>query len=156
MDSHAKNQYHTQAVEDALTLKQSIEHPERNIDVCMSAEKLHLIAENRHIVKCCAESILYCGRQCIALRGDIERLDQPGNPGNFLAMLKLLANHDPILKAHLEKPRLRNATYLSPHTQNEIIDIIGKGFIQKRIVNEIKEARFFRSWLMKSLPITER
>ena len=90
VDSHAKNQYHTQAVEDALTLKQSIEHPERNIDVCMSAEKLNLIAENRHIVKCCAESILYCGRQYIALRGDIERPDQPGSPGNFLAMLKLL------------------------------------------------------------------
>ena len=32
------------------------------------------IKKNQHIVKCCAESILYCGRQCIALRGDIEKL----------------------------------------------------------------------------------
>ena len=58
----------------------------------------------------CAQCILYCGRQCIALRGDIERMDQRGNPGNFLAMLKLIANYDPILKGHLENPRQRNAT----------------------------------------------
>ena len=72
-------------------------------------ELVNVIQENRHVVKCCAQCILYCGRQCIALRGDIERIDQPGNPGNFLAMLKLIANYDPILK-RLENPRQRNAT----------------------------------------------
>ena len=98
-------------------------------DVRMNAELLHSIEENRHILKCCAESILYCGHQCIALRGDIEKRDHPGNPGNLMAMLKLIANHDPILKNHLEHPRQRNATYISPYTQNEIIDIIGKRII---------------------------
>ena len=79
----------------------------------MNSEMFDRIKKNQHIVKCCAESILYCGSQCIALRGDIEKLDQLGNPANFLAMLT--ANHDPILKAHLEKPRLKNATYISGH-----------------------------------------
>ena len=40
-------------------------------------------------------------------------------------MLKVIANYDPVLKAHLEKPRQRNAIYISPRIQNEIIDIIG-------------------------------
>lgn len=83
----------------------------------------------------CAQCILYCGRQCTALRGDVKRIDQPGNPGNFLAMLKLIANYDPIMKRHLENPRQRNATYISP---NEIIDIIGKHTIQKSILEQMK------------------
>ena len=141
VDSHASNNYHIRAVEDALDFQCSIEQPQRNIDVRMNTELFHCMEENRHIIKCCAESILYCGRQYIALWGDNEKLDQSGNPGNFLAMLKLIANHDPVLKAHLEKPRQRNAT--SSHTQNEIIDIIGKRIIQKNIVREIIRAQFY-------------
>ena len=82
-------------------------------------------------------------RQCIALRGDVEKLDKAVNPGNFLSTLQLLSNHDPILKAHLEKPRLRNATYLSPDIQNQLIDVIGKRIIQKDLINEILHAKFY-------------
>ena len=65
------------------------------------------------------------------------------NPGNFLAILRLLSNHDPVLKAHLENPRLKNATYISPDIQNQIIDAIGKMIIQKDIINEILHARYY-------------
>ena len=58
-------------------------------------------------------------------------------------MSTVVANHDPVLKAHLENPRLRNATHTSPHTQNEIIDIIGKKIIQNSIIKEIIQARFY-------------
>ena len=58
-------------------------------------------------------------------------------------MLRLLSNHDPVLKAHLKTPRLRNTTYISPYTQNEIIDIIGKQMIQKSIIEEVILARFY-------------
>lgn len=143
VEGHASNNYHFRAVHDALDFQRSIEHPETNIDVRMSSNLFQRIQENRHIVKCCAECILYCGRQCIALRGDNEKRNQPGNPGNFLAMLRLVANHDPVLKTHLETPRQRNSTYISPHTQNEIIEIIGKQMIQKSIVDEIIQARFY-------------
>jgi hypothetical protein len=143
VEGHASNNYHFRAVRDALDFKRSIEQPERNIDVRISSDLFERIQENQHIVKCCAECILYCGRQCIALRGDNEKINQPGNPGNFLAMLRLLSNHDPVLKVHLETPRLRNTTYISPYTQNEIIDIIGKQMIQKSIIEEVVLARFY-------------
>lgn len=58
-------------------------------------------------------------------------------------MLTVMANHDSVLKAHLENPCLRNATYISPHTQNEIIDIIGKRIIQNSIIKEVIQARFY-------------
>lgn len=57
-------------------------------------------------------------------------------------MLNVTANHDPDVKAHLDKPQQRNAIYISPHAQNEIIDIIGKRMIQKSIAEEVKQACF--------------
>ena len=143
VDNHASHKYHTDAVEAALAFKQSVDQPQFNVDVRLNVELVNTIQENRHILKCCAQCILYCGRQCIALRGDTEKLSQPGNPGNFLSMLKVLANYDAILKRHLEKPRQRHATYISPRIQNEIIDIIGKHIIQKSILEKIQQARFF-------------
>lgn len=55
---------------------------------------------------------------------------------NFLAILRV----EPIT---ILPSRQRNCTYISPHTQNEIIKIIGKLMIQKSIVDEIIQARFY-------------
>lgn len=54
-----------------------------------------------------------------------------------------MPNHDVLLKVHLERPRLHNATYVPPRIQNEIIDVIGKSIIQKSLLNEEKEAKLF-------------
>ncbi|KAL7844825.1 hypothetical protein SRHO_G00233640 [Serrasalmus rhombeus] len=109
----------------------------------MDSAKEANIKENRHILKCVAEAVLYCGRQCIALRGSAEQQHCSGNPGNFLALLKLLSNHNEKLKQHLEKPKLKNATYLSPQSQNEMIDVIGKHVIQAKIVEEVRHAQMY-------------
>ena len=77
------NTYHLSAVADALAFLQSVKKSESNIDVRIDTERARNILENRHIVRCCAESVLICGQQCIALRGDKEALNQTGNPGNF-------------------------------------------------------------------------
>ena len=42
-----------------------------------------------------------------------------------------------MLHAHLHKPRAKNATYLSPTTQNDIINVIGYD------ATEVRKARFF-------------
>ena len=57
--------------------------------------------------------------------------------------MKLLAKHDPAINAHLESSKLRNASYVSPHIQNELINIIGKNIIQKHLVNEVVSAKHF-------------
>ena len=59
------------------------------------------------ILKCVLEAVIYCGRQCIALRGDNEKLNESGNPGNFLSLLKLMANHNEIIRIHLEAPQMK-------------------------------------------------
>ena len=75
----------------------------------------------------------------IALHGDKEKLDQPGNPGNFLALLKLMSESDPLLHEHLNTGRV---TYVSPQSQNEMIEVIGKQFIQAKRFEEIAEAKY--------------
>ena len=54
-----------------------------------------MIVENRHILKGVAEAVLYCGRQCIAPRGNSENLQGSGNAGNFLALMRVSVNPPP-------------------------------------------------------------
>ena len=65
------------------------------------------------------------------------------NPGNFLSLLHFMSESDEVLRNHLHAPEKRNATYLSPHSQNEIINIIGNDFILKQLLCEIREAKFY-------------
>ena len=55
----------------------------------------------------------------------------------------MVARHDDALMEHFTSSALRNAAYLSPDIQNELIHIIGKEIIQSGIVEEIKDAKFF-------------
>ena len=84
--------------------------------------------------------MLFCGRQCIALCGDAESGDGPGNPGNLLALLKPLSVNNSLLREHMESPVMKNAKYLSPRTQNEIVEVLGKHIILRNIINEVKKA----------------
>ena len=63
VDGHASNKYHTDAVEVALAFKRSVEQPQVNVEVRLNLELLNVIQDNRHIIKCCADCILYCGKQ---------------------------------------------------------------------------------------------
>ena len=130
-EGNATNGYHIRAVEAGLDFQRSIEQPQLNIDVRMNTQPFNRIAISAVVLSVLWATVYY------PQGGDTERLNQPGNPGNFLAMLTVVAGHDPILKSLLENPRLRNAMYISPYTQNEIIDIIGKKIIQNSIIKEI-------------------
>ena len=64
-----------------------------------------------------------------------------GNHGNFIALVNFRAQTDETLKKHLQNAP-RNAKYTSKTIQNQLIDIIGKR-IQKEILDEVKEAKFY-------------
>ena len=138
---HAEKSYHRDAMIAAQTFRESIENPSITLTCVFDKEKEKRIEENRQILKAIARAVLYCGRQCIALRGHREKLTQSENPGNFLALLKVLSESDPVLEAHLKTGG--RVTYLSPQSQNEMIEVIGKHFIQKKIVEEILEAKYY-------------
>ena len=86
---------------------------------------------------------ILCVKQCIAFRGHEEDINSNQNPGNFLSILKLLAETNEPLRGNIENPSRKNTTYLSPLIQNEITNIIGKDLLQANLVKEINRARFF-------------
>ena len=55
----------------------------------IDSSKAANIEQNREVLKSIAQAVLFCGRQCIALRVDVGNPDAPENPGNFLPLLKL-------------------------------------------------------------------
>ena len=139
---HENSLYHQKCMELADSFKYNVEHPDVSITSQVDARKAANIERNRSILKSLASAVLFCGKQCIALRGDAEKPETPGNPGNFLALLKLLATNDDILRKHLETPAMRNATYISPQSQNDLIEVIGEQIFQG-IVDDVNASPFY-------------
>ena len=96
-----------------------LKQPQSTVTVMHDTIKLK---HTRYIIKAVANVVLYCGRQCIGLRGTEEYLNLPGNPGNFLALMRLLGKYNNDIKMHLEHPSLKNATYLSPRIQEKKVN----------------------------------
>lgn len=69
--------------------------------------------------------------------------------GNFLGLLELLANYDPLLQEHVTKVKLsqdRNERlqvhYLSADSQNEFIGLCAD-YVRKCILEELKQAKYY-------------
>ena len=116
---HSAMKYHKEALEEACSFIQRRKQPTVTVTSQLDAKRAENIARNRQILECIIHCILYCGRQCIPLRGDVEVVNSVGNPGNFLAGLKLISKYNNVLQEHLLSPALRNAKMTSPQIQNE-------------------------------------
>ena len=98
------------------------------------------VQENRHYIKAVAEILLLTGQQSIAQRGHREN-NENVNRGNFLGLLKLVSNHDPIVaKKCVDLPK--NAKYTSPKIQNEVLQLLAD-MIRKQIIEEVKSSEKF-------------
>lgn len=51
--------------------------------------------------------------------------------------MKLLAAHDNTMRGHMQSLVMRNTTYGSVQTQNELIEVTSKHIILKNIVNDV-------------------
>ena len=130
-------------MEQAYNLKRAVEHPHTAISAQIDSSKAANIERNLEALKSLARAVLFCGRQCIALRGDVDNIDTPENPGNFLALLKLLAVYDSVLKSHLETPAMRCVTHLSSQTHNELIGVMSKHIILRGILDDLNAATYY-------------
>ena len=110
--AHADKQYHRDAMLAAKAFCETMENPTATIQCHISTEREKRIKENRKLLQLIGKAVLYCERQCIALRGDKERLYQPVNPGNFRALLKLISEGNDVRAQHLRNAN--RVTYISP------------------------------------------
>ncbi|CAN7949470.1 unnamed protein product [Ixodes pacificus] len=102
---------------------------------------------NKAKLRAIVETVLLCGRQDLALRGDEDygRLtleESVKNDGNFRTLLCYRANGGDCTLAEHIRTAGNNALYTSPTIQNEIISIIGN-LIQDKKVEAVHKAGFF-------------
>ena len=143
-EKHAQLNYHRHAVVEASDYLQRREVPNGTVSSQLSKKLSDNVKRNRQIVKCVIEALIFCGKQCIAIRGDSESLaDENVNPGNFLSVLKLVARHNEVLASHLSQPAMKNATMISPRIQNEILEIIAQHYIVRDLAEEVRKAKYY-------------
>jgi hypothetical protein len=98
------------------------------------------VQENRLYLEALCESLIFCGRQSIALRGHDESTDSK-NRGNFLKLMKLRSKDNNLIKKFFMENR-KNVQYTSATFQNVLLSIIGEQ-IKCHIAKEVKEAKVF-------------
>ena len=96
------------------------------------------------------QRILHCiiilVTQNLALHGQKEflRQEEESNIGNFLGLLKLLANFDPLMKEHLSNVEKHTGikSYLSALVQNEFIQLLAST-VCKKLLQSIHKVKYF-------------
>ena len=142
-DYHASREYHKDAVAACDVFVGVRSGRRESVAAQLSQELRDTILKNRQTLRSIVETIILCGRQSIALRGhrdsatDLEGEGALSNHGNFWALLKFrMAAGDTHLRDHLQRAA-RNATYTSPDTQNQLINILGD-HIRDKILRKVR------------------
>lgn len=111
-------------------------------DVTVQVNKQYSIEveNNRLYFNCLLDSLLYCCRQGIAVRGHRED-DNSLNKGNFLELMELRAKDSTIIKQYfIEKEK--SFRYVNPSYLNMFIEYMGKDVLQS-IIRDIQDSKFF-------------
>lgn len=142
-NQHASSQGHR----DALTGYRSF-CQQKSVDVQLSSHnqdvlsaRARAIARNRTVVSRLFDVVRLLGKLSLPFRGHDET-ESSLNKGVFLELVHHLAeNGDEVLKNHLDTAA-KNATYLSPTVQNEMIGVVGKA-IKESVIKRVQEATFY-------------
>ena len=148
MVDHNMKTYHRDAIKDMDRFRHNFKNPEQqqDCDVQVITQERQKVAENRKKLTSIIKTILWLGRQNVALRGHREAnpADLAGdaaplesNSGNFYALLKFVVEcGDETLRSHLLFGK-RNTLYCSPQIQNDILRSAGS-WIRQQLVADVK------------------
>ena len=110
---HVGNECHSTALTEAFGIIEKFETVVNTIDYQTSQDIQNRYKTYPQIIEALARIVHLFGRQGLTLRGHRESLEEDeSNMGNFLAIVKEIANSNPILKEHIEKPIRKDVTYL--------------------------------------------
>ncbi|XP_060862053.1 uncharacterized protein LOC132945023 [Metopolophium dirhodum] len=149
LETHSRNIYHKNAVQDGKSFLHIYNNPQNKITNKLNTAHYEQVKENRSRLKPIIDSLIFLGKQNIAIRGhrdDGSIFDDSQKPtennGNFRELLNFrISSGDEILKNHLLSSESR-ATYISKTTQNELICIIGN-LILKNVLERVKQSKFY-------------
>ena len=143
VDAHEESPDHEDAYVHWMELRMRLER-RATID-CTNQEDLNRVMSNwRQILTRILDCIRFLSMENLALRGHQEILSSSDNSGNFLELVKFLANYDPVVREHLTRiqAQLGTVSYFSPGIQNEFITILGRHVLDV-IIADIQEAKYY-------------
>jgi hypothetical protein len=138
-------EYHKNCIITVQTLRHNVSS-NTSINLLLDQSLKDQISFNRKLIIPVIETIILCGRQGLAIRGHNDSgplaLNFPiENGGNFRSILRNTLNHNKELFEIRSKAN-KNAHYLSPTTQNEIINCCQLVILNK-IVSDINKSQCF-------------
>lgn len=136
--NHQKSKSHLNNSVKLALLKQA--EQTGNIAEKLSSQYSKDVEENRLYLHAVCESLIFCGRQAIPLRGHDET-DSSRNKGNFLELMKLRCK-DNVLVKRFFFDRQKNFQYTTGKFQNELLCIIGDQ-VKNNIADKVRESRIF-------------
>ncbi|KAL4123082.1 hypothetical protein QTP88_015314 [Uroleucon formosanum] len=148
---HEKCNYHLQSVEQYQNIVAVETGKQDSIDLQLNKAAKVQTELNRKIIIPVIESIIFCGRQGIALRGHLDfgtlTIENPvENDGNFRALMRFHLNATKLSgdeSYQLARTNCaKNAQYTSWKIQNEIIGSCHE-IILSEIVNEVNNSKCF-------------
>jgi len=156
LTSHLQNDFHEDCVTRTSAFVQTRQGRTSNVMQQLDATAAAQRDRNRRALERIIQAIEFYGRLGLPLRGhrDCGELQLPETSdddtgsdtdytqGNMRALLQLMVTcGDDVLKQHLITAG-KNATYISPVSQNQIIDAIA-AVIRRHIVADVKSTNFF-------------
>ncbi len=149
LKKHKTKGYHLVSLERMDDFIPTMTNQQPSILTRLDKSRAHQIEINRQKLASIMKTIVFCGKQNLALRGhrdnitDLEQdADDTTNHGNFLALLRFRVEAgDSILREHISTAS-RNATYTSSNTQNEIINLLSDQ-VRGVVISKVQKAKWF-------------
>ncbi|XP_057294597.1 52 kDa repressor of the inhibitor of the protein kinase-like [Hydractinia symbiolongicarpus] len=147
---HEKSALHKDTSSILTSLRTNQSGTTKKINELVSTMYSKKVEANRIFLAAIIDTVILCGPLCISLRGHRDNLKDftevggyaPYSVGNFLDLLNYRVRGGDIALGNHLKACSKNATYLSPQTQNEIISCCGD-YITDKIMSAVKQAKFF-------------
>ncbi|XP_037041015.1 uncharacterized protein LOC119077809 [Bradysia coprophila] len=98
----------------------------------------------RNILKRILSVVRFLSSRGLPFRGDSQQIGESSN-GNFLGLIELISEYDPVIKQHLEQYANRgrgSVSYLSAETVNEFIHVMARK-VEVEIINQIHQSKYF-------------
>ena len=149
---HSSAHSHIQCQEQAVTFVAVMERKIPTIKSHLDAKYEVQIQQNTQVLLAIVDVIQFLTKQGIALRGHSWHAEERREDGNFSTLINFVANYNPELNAHLQKSA-KNARYLSPKIQNELIGINGS-LICDAIVKECNNSLFWSVMVDKATDVS--
>lgn len=133
-EDHRKNYISWREMEKRLKKGKAIDDSLQNM-ILSEKEKW------RYILTVIMDVVLFCAKNNLALRGDIEKFGHEKS-GVFLSTMELLSKYNPKIAAHVSSISKGSTSYLSPKIQNEVISSLGSA-VRREIISSVLKAKYY-------------